>query len=66
MAIGLDNTYLQTAIEFDLLEELDLNKSGMSAPGSFPGRSSMDPLEPYDGPLAVPYDMGYILSLIHI
>ena len=60
LAIGLDNTYLQTAIEFDLLEELDLNKSGMSAPGSFPGRSSMDPLEPYDGPLAVPYDMGYI------
>ena len=60
LAIGLDNTYLQTAIEFDLLEELDLDKSGMSAPGSFPGRSSMDPLEPYDGPLAVPYDMGYI------
>ena len=43
LAIGLDNTYLQTAIEFDLLEELDLDKSGMSAPGSFPGRSSMDP-----------------------
>ena len=60
LAIGLDNTYLQTAIEFDLLEELDLNKSGMSAPRSFPDRSSMDPLEPYDGPLAVPYDMGYI------
>ena len=27
LAIGLDNTYLQTAIEFDLLEELDLNLS---------------------------------------
>ena len=60
LAIGLDNTYLQTAIEFDLLEELDLDKSGMSAPGSSLARSSMDPLEPYDGPLAVPYDMGYI------
>ena len=60
LAIGLDNTYLQTAIEFDLLEEVDLDKSAMSAPGSSQGRSAMDPLGPYDGPLAVPYDMGYI------
>ena len=60
LAIGLDNTYLQTAIEFDLLEEVDLDKSAMYAPGSSQGRSAMDPLGPYDGPLAVPYDMGYI------
>ena len=60
LAIGLDNTYLQTAIEFDLLEEVDLDKSAMYAPGSSEGRSAMDPLGPYDGPLAVPYDMGYI------
>lgn len=60
LAIGLDNTYLQTAIEFDLLEEVDLDKSAMSAPGSSQGRNAMDPLGPYDGPLAVPYDMGYI------
>ncbi|MEK9865204.1 MAG: thiamine ABC transporter substrate-binding protein [Euryarchaeota archaeon] len=60
LAIGLDNTYLQTAIEFDLLEEVDLDKSAMYAPGSSQGRNAMDPLGPYDGPLAVPYDMGYI------
>lgn len=60
LAIGLDNTYLQTAIEFDLLEEVDMDKSAISAPESSQARSSMDPLEPYDGPLAVPYDMGYI------
>ena len=34
LAIGLDNTYLQTAIEFDLLDEVDLDKSAMSAPES--------------------------------
>ena len=60
LAIGLDNTYLQTAIEFDLLEEVDLDKSAMYASGSSQGRNAMDPLGPYDGPLAVPYDMGYI------
>ena len=60
LAIGLDNTYLQTAIEFDLLEEVDLDKSAMYAPGSSQGRNAMDPLGPYDGPLAVPYDMGYV------
>lgn len=48
LAVGLDNTYLQTAIDFCLLAEHAVNTS------------SVDPevLDRYDGPLAVPFDQG--------
>ena len=57
LAIGLDNTYLPTAIQFDLLTNVDVDKS-MLSDGSTNG--GMDPLTPYNGPLATPFDMGYI------
>ena len=48
LAIGLDNTYLQTALNFCLLQPHTSNISGISSTA----------LEPYDGPLAVPFDRG--------
>ena len=57
LAIGLDNTYLPTAIEFDLLTEISADKTMMQDSQS---NSGMSPLDPYDGPLATPFDMGYI------
>lgn len=48
VAVGLDNTYLQSAIDFCLLAEHAINTS------------HVDPavMERYDGPLAVPFDQG--------
>ncbi len=48
LAIGLDNTYLQTALNFCLLQPHELNLTGLSETA----------LEPYDGPNAVPFDRG--------
>ena len=48
LAIGLDNTYLQTALDADLFVEHDANVSGISSTA----------LEPYNGPFAVPFDRG--------
>lgn len=48
LAVGLDNTYLQTALNFCLLQPHEANVSGLSPTA----------LEPYDGPLAVPFDRG--------
>ena len=50
LAIGLDNTYLQTAIDNDVLWEHFANFSNISESA----------LTPYDGPLAVPFDQGYM------
>ena len=50
LAIGLDNTYLQTAIENDVLWEHFANFSNISE----------EALVHYDGPLAVPFDQGYM------
>jgi len=50
LAIGLDNTYLQTAIENDVLWEHFANFSNISE----------EALIHYDGPLAVPFDQGYM------
>ena len=50
LAIGLDNTYLQTAIDNDVLWEHFANFSNISETA----------LTPYDGPLAVPFDQGYM------
>ena len=57
LAIGLDNTYLPTAIELDLLEEVSIAKDSISGTNS---NSEMQALGPYDGNLATPFDMGYI------
>ena len=57
LAIGLDNTYLPTAIELDLLEEVSIAQDSIS------GRNSSDEMRalgPYDGNLATPFDMGFI------
>ena len=48
LAIGLDNTYLQTALNFCLLQPHNANVSGISSTA----------LQPYDGPNAVPFDRG--------
>ena len=48
LAVGLDNTYLWTAIDRCLLQEHTVNTSSIDATA----------LEPYDGPLAVPFDRG--------
>ena len=50
LAIGMDNNFLGTAIEFDLLAESDVNQVGIRN----------DALGPYSGPLATPFDMGYV------
>ena len=51
LAIGLDNTYLQTAIELGVLAEHQATGLDMI---------SDQALGPYTGPMAVPYDMGYV------
>ncbi|MEC7988647.1 MAG: thiamine ABC transporter substrate-binding protein [Candidatus Thermoplasmatota archaeon] len=48
LAIGLDNTYLQTALNFCLLQPHNASVSGISETA----------LEPYNGPLALPFDRG--------
>ena len=48
LAIGLDNTYLQTALNFCLLQAHETNVTGLSETA----------LEPYSGPLALPFDRG--------
>ena len=48
LAIGLDNTYLQTALDAELLGEYDADISGLSS----------EALAPYNGPFAVPFDQG--------
>lgn len=48
LAIGLDNTYLQTALNFCLLQAHNANVSGISETA----------LAPYSGPLALPFDRG--------
>ena len=50
LAIGLDNTYLQTAIDFDLLSESQTDIQGISP----------EAYGPYEGKLAIPFDMGHI------
>ena len=50
LAIGLDNTYLQTAIDNNVLWPHEVNLSGLSEIA----------LAPYDGVLAAPFDHGYI------
>lgn len=51
LALGLDNTYLQTALDNDVLWK-----------HSYEGLPAMDvkALVPYDGPYAVPFDQGYM------
>ena len=56
LAIGLDNTYLPTAIELGLLEEVNVDKSSILRTDY----NQSAPLGPYDGKLAIPFDMGYI------
>lgn len=48
LAIGLDNTYLQTALNFCLLQAHNATVSDLSESA----------LEPYNGPLALPFDRG--------
>ncbi|GIR75724.1 MAG: hypothetical protein CM15mP78_04230 [Candidatus Poseidoniales archaeon] len=48
LAIGLDNTYLQTALNFCLLQPHNANVSDISTSA----------LEPYNGPMALPFDRG--------
>lgn len=50
IAIGLDNTYLQTAIDNNVLWEHNAILQNISESA----------LLPYDGPLAAPFDQGYI------
>ena len=52
LMIGLDNTYLQTAIENCLLRE-----TGFTNNDNYQDISS-SALEPYSGPLAIPFDQG--------
>ena len=48
LAIGLDNTYLQSALDFNLLQQHQTDVTMVSNTA----------LEPYDGPFAVPFDRG--------
>ena len=48
LAIGLDNTYLQTALDAGLLQEHSTDVSGLSSAA----------LGPYNGPFAAPFDRG--------
>ena len=48
LAIGLDNTYLQTALNAELLQEHSTDVSAVSSSA----------LNAYNGPLAVPFDRG--------
>lgn len=57
LAIGLDNTYISTAMQLDLLEPVEVDKSHISGYNS---STEMQALSPYDGSLAIPFDMGFI------
>ena len=48
VAVGLDNTYLQTAIDRCLLQATTVNATSLDG----------EAMEPYQGPLAVPFDQG--------
>lgn len=50
LALGLDNTYLQTAFQFDLLAEHGAEIPLLDSKATIP----------YDGKKAVPFDQGYI------
>ena len=58
LAIGLDNTYLQTAINRGVLTEHQANILSASSSQNTP--ISEAALLPYSGSLAVPFDMGYV------
>ncbi len=58
LAIGLDNTYLQTAINRGVLTEHQANILSASPSQNTP--ISEAALLPYSGSLAVPFDMGYV------
>ncbi len=58
LAIGLDNTYLQTAINRGVLTEHQANILSASPTQNTP--ISEAALLPYSGSLAVPFDMGYV------
>ena len=50
LALGLDNTYLQTALQFDLLAEHNAEIPNLDSKATVP----------YSGNKAVPFDQGYI------
>ena len=50
LALGLDNTYLQTALQFDLLAEHNAEIPNLDSKAT----------APYSGNKAVPFDQGYI------
>ena len=50
LALGLDNTYLQTALQFDLLAEHNAEIPNLDSKATLP----------YSGNKAVPFDQGYI------
>jgi len=50
LALGIDNSYLGSALAADLFQPLDVDRSGLSARA----------LVSYDGDLAIPYDVGSI------
>ena len=50
LALGLDNTYLQTALQFDLLAEHNAEIPNLDTKATIP----------YSGDKAVPFDQGYI------
>ncbi len=50
LALGLDNTYLQTALQFDLLAEHNAEIPNLDITATIP----------YNGNKAVPFDQGYI------
>ena len=50
LALGLDNTYLQTALQFDLLADHDARIPELDSKAT----------QPYNGMKAVPFDQGYI------
>ncbi len=58
LAIGLDNTYLQSAINRGVLTEHQANILSESSSQNTP--ISEAALLPYSGTLAVPFDMGYV------
>ena len=57
LAIGLDNTYLPTALELELLTEVNVNLDNIPHASS---SQQMNALSPYEGAFATPFGMGYI------
>lgn len=50
LVLGVDNSYLGAALHAELFGELDVDRSGLSARA----------LAAYDGPLAIPFDVGSV------